>query len=92
MPSDNRTQSQPGVARDDVAPTRAAALRAWQHTRRRIHEPAPVVAEDVEHEVRELLYGWRSGHLQVSHSDRRAPDEIPHKPAARSSARARMRH
>jgi hypothetical protein len=91
MPLDNRTRSQPDGAPGDVAQTHAAAFHPWQRSRRRARQQEPLVAEDVEHEVRELLYGWRSGHLQVAQSDHVAPGEISHRPAGRSSARPRMR-
>jgi hypothetical protein len=88
MPIGNRIRSQPGEARGDLPQTHAAAFRAWQRTSRR-REPAPAVAEDVEHDVRELLYGGRSGHLRVAHSDRIAPGDISREPAGRSSDRPR---
>jgi hypothetical protein len=88
MAPDNPTRSQSGGAPGELAQEHAAAFHPWQ---RRVRQEAPVVADDVEHEVRELLYGWRSGHLRVAQSDRVASGEISHKPAGRSSARPRPR-
>ena len=91
MPFDNRTRSQPDGAPGDAAQTHAAAFHPWQRSRRRVRPQAPLVAEDVEDEVRELLYGWRSGHLQVAQSDQVAPGEISRRQAGRTSTRPRAR-